>query len=79
MPTRITRGRLERYDYEYERCGVCTIFMASEPLAQLPQFHIQGGLSLNVMFTLHFCKSSYVGEDTGQAFATGSPVPLSAG
>jgi len=26
-------GRLERYDYEYERCGVCNIFMASEPLA----------------------------------------------
>lgn len=26
-------GRLERYDYEYERCGVCNIFMANEPLA----------------------------------------------
>jgi len=26
-------GRLERYDYEYERCGVCNIFMAGEPLA----------------------------------------------
>ena len=26
-------GRLERCDYEYERCGVCNIFMASEPLA----------------------------------------------
>lgn len=26
-------GRPERYDYEYERCGVCTIFMANEPLA----------------------------------------------
>lgn len=25
--------RLERYDYEYERCGVCNIFMANEPLA----------------------------------------------
>ena len=25
-------GRLERCDYEYERCGVCNIFMASEPL-----------------------------------------------
>lgn len=33
MPIRITRGRLERHDYEYERCGVYTIFMASEPLA----------------------------------------------
>ncbi len=28
-----TPGRLERHDYEYERCGVCTIFMANEPLA----------------------------------------------
>ncbi len=27
------RGRLERHDYEYERCGVYTVFMASEPLA----------------------------------------------
>ena len=26
-------GRLIRYDYEYERCGVYNIFMASEPLA----------------------------------------------
>ena len=26
-------GRLERHDYEYERCGVCNVFMASEPLA----------------------------------------------
>jgi len=26
-------GRPKRYDYEYERCGVCNIFMASEPLA----------------------------------------------
>jgi len=26
-------GRAERYDYEYERCGVCTVFMAVEPLA----------------------------------------------
>ena len=25
-------GRLERFDYEYERKGVCNIFMASEPL-----------------------------------------------
>jgi DDE superfamily endonuclease len=23
----------ERYDYEYERCGVCNVFMACEPLA----------------------------------------------
>lgn len=26
-------GRLERHDYEYERCGVCCVFMANEPLA----------------------------------------------
>jgi hypothetical protein len=25
-------GRIARYDYEYERCGVCNIFMACEPL-----------------------------------------------
>lgn len=32
-PTRALPGQLERYDYEYERCGVCNIFMANEPLA----------------------------------------------
>jgi len=26
-------GRAERFDYEYERCGTCVVFMASEPLA----------------------------------------------
>ena len=26
-------GRIARQDYEYERCGVCNIFMAGEPLA----------------------------------------------
>src|SRR4030067_771454 len=26
-------NRLERHDYEYERCGVYTVFMANEPLA----------------------------------------------
>lgn len=26
-------GRLDRYDYEYARCGVCNVFMACEPLA----------------------------------------------
>jgi len=26
-------GRIVRHDYEYERCGVCNIFMACEPLA----------------------------------------------
>jgi hypothetical protein len=27
------KGRPERHDYEYERCGVFNIFMANEPLA----------------------------------------------
>jgi hypothetical protein len=27
------QGRLERHDYEYERCGVFNVFMANEPLA----------------------------------------------
>lgn len=27
------RGRAARYDYEYERCGTCNVFMAVEPLA----------------------------------------------
>jgi len=26
-------GAAERHDYEYERCGVCNVFMATEPLA----------------------------------------------
>jgi len=26
-------GGLAKFDYEYERCGVCNIFLASEPLA----------------------------------------------
>jgi len=25
-------GSLSKYDYEYERCGVCSIFLANEPL-----------------------------------------------
>ncbi len=29
----IKPGFIEREDYEYERCGVCNIFMAVEPLA----------------------------------------------
>jgi hypothetical protein len=32
-PINTTIHHPERYDYEYERCGVCNIFMASEPLA----------------------------------------------
>jgi len=33
IPIPGTAGRLERHDYEYERCGVYTVFMANEPLA----------------------------------------------
>jgi len=33
LPVLAKPGRLTRYDYEYERRGVCNIFMASEPLA----------------------------------------------
>ena len=32
-PIAVAPGRPERHDYEYERCGVCNVFMASEPLA----------------------------------------------
>ena len=33
LPIASSPGCLEKYDYEYERCGVCNIFLASEPLA----------------------------------------------
>ena len=33
MPMPALPGRPERHDYEYERCGVCNVFMACEPLA----------------------------------------------
>ena len=32
-PMRAQPGRVARYDYEYRRCGVSSIFLASEPLA----------------------------------------------
>jgi hypothetical protein len=32
-PVEMTVSHPSRYDYEYERCGVCNIFMANEPLA----------------------------------------------
>ena len=32
-PIAAAPGRPKRHDYEYERCGVCNVFMASEPLA----------------------------------------------
>jgi transposase len=33
LPIPSAPGRVRRYDYEYQRCGVYNIFMASEPLA----------------------------------------------
>jgi hypothetical protein len=33
LPLKSVRGKVEREDYEYERCGVCNVFMAVEPLA----------------------------------------------
>ncbi len=33
LPLVAGRGVAARYDYEYERCGVCNVFMAVEPLA----------------------------------------------
>lgn len=32
-PVMMVPGRIAKHDYEYKRCGVCNIFMASEPLA----------------------------------------------
>jgi len=32
MPIRAEPGQVERYDYEYERQGVCSLFMCFEPL-----------------------------------------------
>ena len=32
-PIQAAPGQPARYDYEYERCGVCNIFIANEPLA----------------------------------------------
>jgi len=32
-PTPASPGQPERHDYEYNRCGVCNIFMSCEPLA----------------------------------------------
>lgn len=33
LPLATEPGSVEREDYEYERCGVCNVFMAVEPLA----------------------------------------------
>ena len=33
VPVSGSPGRVAKYDYEYRRCGVCTVFLACEPLA----------------------------------------------
>ncbi len=33
LPLPLGPGVVTRYDYEYERCGVCNVFLAVEPLA----------------------------------------------
>ena len=33
VPIPGSQGRVARHDYEYRRSGVCTVFLASEPLA----------------------------------------------
>jgi len=33
VPVPASQGQPARHDYEYERCGVCNIFLACEPLA----------------------------------------------
>lgn len=33
IPIAVSPGYVAKHDYEYKRCGVCNIFMASEPLA----------------------------------------------
>lgn len=33
MPLAGKPGQIQRFDYEYARCGVCNVFMACEPLA----------------------------------------------
>jgi len=32
LPITSSPGSIAKFDYEYERCGVCNIFLASEPL-----------------------------------------------
>ena len=33
QPINARPGSLSKFDYEYERCGTCNIFLASQPLA----------------------------------------------
>ena len=36
IPIKAKRGSELKYDYEYERCGVCNIFMAINDFIKLP-------------------------------------------
>jgi len=38
VPIPMSKGHLRKSDYEYERLGVCNIFLANEPLAGLNSF-----------------------------------------
>jgi len=40
VPVPARRGAPARHDYEYERCGVCNVFMAVEPLAGQRLVHV---------------------------------------
>jgi len=40
-PVHARPGRLARIDYEYRRCGVCSIFMACEPLAGIRMVKVE--------------------------------------
>ncbi len=42
LPRPARPGRLVRYDFEYERCGVYNVFLASEPLAGRRWIRITG-------------------------------------
>lgn len=42
LPQPARPGRLVRYDFEYERCGVYNVFLASEPLAGRRWIRITG-------------------------------------
>ena len=60
-PIAAAPGRPERHDYEYERCGVCNVFLASEPLAgrRLTQGHpAQNQTGLGGVRAGHRCKLS---------------------
>lgn len=39
-PQPMAAGRETRFDYEYRRCGVCSVFVANEPLAGLRMVNV---------------------------------------